>query len=64
MAGRKLCVVGVMLGVFCLASLASGQAYIGDNTCAVCHPDVYSSYMNTGHPWMLVKTDGAGSAGH
>jgi hypothetical protein len=33
--------------------------YVGDQVCAGCHPDLYKSYMKTGHTWALNKiTDG------
>ena len=38
---------------------ANGVTYIGDQTCAGCHKDLYDTYMKSGHPWNLSKvTDG------
>jgi hypothetical protein len=27
--------------------------YVGDQVCAGCHPDLYRTYMKSGHPWSL-----------
>ncbi len=33
----------------------SGADYVGDQTCGGCHPDIYDTYMKSGHPWNLNK---------
>jgi hypothetical protein len=30
-----------------------GANYVGDTTCGGCHPDIYATYMQSGHPWSL-----------
>ncbi|NOX56746.1 MAG: hypothetical protein GXP27_20350 [Planctomycetes bacterium] len=45
-------------GVAVLGGPALAQnGYIGDDTCKICHQDLYDSYMQSGHPWMLVPTN-------
>lgn len=34
---------------------ANGATYIGDQTCAGCHKDLYDIYMKSGHPWNMSK---------
>ncbi|MFM8319602.1 MAG: multiheme c-type cytochrome [Chloroflexota bacterium] len=34
---------------------ATSAEYIGDQTCAGCHSDVYDVYSKSGHPWILNK---------
>lgn len=34
------------------------QAYIGSAECAVCHTDIYNSFITTGHPYKLMKVEG------
>jgi hypothetical protein len=36
-------------------SPAATADYIGDQVCAGCHPDVYKTYINSGHPWITNK---------
>lgn len=31
----------------------AAAAYIGDQTCSGCHPDISQTYMQSGHPWSL-----------
>ncbi len=31
----------------------SPAQYVGDQVCAGCHPDIYRTYMKSGHPWSL-----------
>lgn len=60
MAVKKLCTFGGILGVLLLGSTAFGQpAYVGDQTCGVCHEDIFDTYMLTGHPWKVVFTGGS-----
>jgi len=33
----------------------SGADYVGSQTCGGCHQDIYTSFINTGHPWALNK---------
>jgi predicted CXXCH cytochrome family protein len=33
-------------------SLPSAE-YVGDQVCAGCHPDIYTNYKKSGHPWAL-----------
>lgn len=30
-----------------------GAEYIGDQMCNACHPDIYTTYIKSGHPWKL-----------
>jgi hypothetical protein len=34
-------------------------AYIGSSECANCHTDIYNSFLNTGHPYMLSEVTGS-----
>jgi hypothetical protein len=34
---------------------ALGAEYVGDQTCAGCHPDYYDTYIKSGHPWIMSK---------
>jgi len=34
---------------------SEGAKYIGDQTCAGCHKELYDMYMKSGHPWKLNK---------
>ncbi len=57
---RTLLVVGALvLG----AGVASAQNYVGDQACAGCHanmpePGFFDSYVNSGHPWKIFRTQG------
>lgn len=33
----------------------AGGGYVGSQTCAGCHQDIYDTFMKTGHPWALSK---------
>lgn len=33
-------------------------AFVGDNTCAACHKEVYDVYIKSGHPYILSKVEG------
>lgn len=33
----------------------TGAEYVGDKACSGCHPDIYDTYMLSGHPWKLNK---------
>ena len=35
-----------------------GPEYVGDDTCKLCHPNKYADYMQSGHPYKLVKIGG------
>ncbi|MBT8485318.1 MAG: hypothetical protein HKO59_04360 [Phycisphaerales bacterium] len=46
-----------------LATMASGQEYVGDALCSGCHADspsadFFAGYMRSGHPWKLFHTAG------
>ena len=34
------------------------QAYIGSDQCALCHSEIYNSFITTGHPYKLNKVEG------
>jgi hypothetical protein len=34
-------------------SAALGAAYVGDQTCAGCHAEIYDVYIKSGHPWIM-----------
>jgi hypothetical protein len=33
----------------------TGGGYVGSQTCAGCHQDIYDTFIKTGHPWALSK---------
>ena len=37
------------------AAEGGGASYIGDETCASCHLEIYDTYIKSGHPWKLNK---------
>ena len=47
----------LLFPAFCLAE----QEYVGSETCLQCHPEEYSEWQASGHPWKLRK---AGEAKH
>jgi hypothetical protein len=40
------------------AAQAINAEYVGTQTCSGCHPDIYSTFKNSGHPWQLVPVEG------
>jgi predicted CXXCH cytochrome family protein len=58
-------VFGLVLGSSLLALGGNAAAqpkapgtYAGDYICSVCHADKYNTYIQHGHPWMMVPTGG------
>lgn len=49
---------GLVLALLLAGGVRSASAYVGDQTCKVCHSDKYDAYKQHGHPWMLVHTAG------
>jgi hypothetical protein len=37
------------------SAASAASSYVGDQTCAGCHKDLYDVYMQSGHPWKLTK---------
>jgi len=37
------------------SAVLKGAEYIGDQTCAGCHKDIYDTYSKSGHPWIMNK---------
>lgn len=56
---RRYKIFSILMAILFIAGQVVAQTYVGSSTCKLCHPGVYNDYINTGHPYKLIKISGA-----